>query len=283
MDKKTVLEFFHNLPKSESEQFNQAFALYKLSAGKNTATERMLNAGGYTKHNHSVLLYELQKLHGISDLEKRPPKVKPEAVTENNDSIIDQLGQALASLDDNESPKEEPAAPVAQSEPAPVQPAFREEYPFLKDLNCPDELKILAADKITFYNAYAEAHQKLQQATTGELTLTDDEKLELAQIAEDNFAKNEAIREEFDYYAAEGKILGKHPVFIRLQTDREVEAMTNKQLLSFVNSTKTFVSRKEAAIREAKSEDKKAELQSELDARLYKLSLVKTKLGISDK
>ncbi|MES2487562.1 MAG: hypothetical protein V4581_16650, partial [Bacteroidota bacterium] len=70
MDKSTVLKFFHTPPQSEPEQFNAGFALYKASPGKNTSTERTLNAGGYTKHNLGTLLYELQRLHGITDLEK---------------------------------------------------------------------------------------------------------------------------------------------------------------------------------------------------------------------
>lgn len=282
MDKKTVLGFFHNLPKSEADQFNQAFALYKASPGKNTATERTLNAGGYTKHNHGVLLYELQKIHNISDLEKRPPKVKPEEIVVQEPEIVLPVdaGSDIGTTDGNSDQQD---SQDTQPEPAPEQPAFREEYPFLKDPNCPDGLLILAAHKITFYNAYAEAHQKLQQATTGEITLTDNEKLELAKTAEDNFAKNEAIREEFDYYLAEGKILGKHPVFKRLQAEREVDEMSNKKLMDFINSTKVYVHRREEVIKEAQGEDKKAKAQSELEDRLYKLSLVKKKLGLEDK
>ena len=67
--KNKVIEFFQNLPEAEHEQFNAAFELYRSSPGKNLGTERLLN-NGYNKRSLENVLYDLQKLHGITDVEK---------------------------------------------------------------------------------------------------------------------------------------------------------------------------------------------------------------------
>ena len=46
--KHKVIEFFQNLPKEKSEQFNKAFELYRQSDGKSLGAERVINATGYS-------------------------------------------------------------------------------------------------------------------------------------------------------------------------------------------------------------------------------------------
>lgn len=286
MDKSTVLKYFHNLPQSEPEQFNAGFALYKASPGKNPSTERTLNAGGYTKHNLATLHYELQRTHGITDLEKKPPKVKPEDINVVDPVIVPEAGgnaeNVIATLEKKlEVLKNAASSDIKETSPEPVK--FRDEYPFLNDPACPNELKILAADKITAYKAYQSAHEKLQQAEAGTLQLSDKDKLRAAQAAEKFFAQGEEIKEEFEHYKATGAILGKHPIFKKLQAEREVAEMTSEECLRFIQSTKSYTSRAKGNIEKAVSEDKKAELQAALNERNYKLALVNTKLGISGK
>ncbi|MES2487132.1 MAG: hypothetical protein V4581_14440, partial [Bacteroidota bacterium] len=157
------------------------------------------------------------------------------------------------------------------------------DYSFLSDPACPNELKILAADKITAYKAYQSAHEKLQQAEAGTLQLSDKDKLRAAQAAERFFAQGEEIKSEFEHYKATGTILGKHPIFKELEAQREVEAMTNDDCLKYIHNMKSFTSRANKDIANAVSEDKKAELQAKLDARNHKLALVNKKLGLSGK
>jgi hypothetical protein len=68
--KSNVIKFFQNLPKEKHEQFNKAFELYRQSEGKSPVIERAVNASGFSEHGLENLLYDLQKLHGITDVEK---------------------------------------------------------------------------------------------------------------------------------------------------------------------------------------------------------------------
>ena len=70
--KHKVIEFFQNLPKEKSEQFNKAFELYRQSDGKSLGAERVINATGYSDQALENLKYDLQKLHGIKDIEMVP-------------------------------------------------------------------------------------------------------------------------------------------------------------------------------------------------------------------
>ena len=296
MSREKTLEFFHNLPDSKAEQFNQACALYRACPNKNTGTERQLNASGHTPHTLSVVLYELQKIYSITDLEKIPPVVNEVAkedivigsdqdagenpvpgtiVLENATSIKIEEGDFNGNTAITERTAPEPSQ-------TPETPKFREEYPFLKDPDCPAELKILATDKITAYNAYKEAHGTIQKAEAGEITLTPADNLALAADATRLFAESEAIKAELDHYGEHKKLLGKHPLFFKLATEREVEEMTNDECLKFVSSTKTEVSRANKKINEAASDEAKAKVQEKLDKRLAKLALVKKKLGLTE-
>jgi hypothetical protein len=69
-DKKViVLAFLQNLPESKHEQFNAAYELYKQSEGKNLGTERSLNRIGFTETGLQNMLYDLQQMYHITDLE----------------------------------------------------------------------------------------------------------------------------------------------------------------------------------------------------------------------
>lgn len=64
-----VLIFLQALPESKHDQFNEAYEFYKQSEGKNLSVERNLNRVGYTDTGLENLLYDLQKMYNISDLE----------------------------------------------------------------------------------------------------------------------------------------------------------------------------------------------------------------------
>jgi hypothetical protein len=67
--KAMVLVFLQNLPVSKHEQFNAAYELYKQSEGKNLGTERSLNRIGFTETGLQNMLYDLQQMYHITDLE----------------------------------------------------------------------------------------------------------------------------------------------------------------------------------------------------------------------
>ncbi len=85
--------------------------------------------------------------------------------------------------------------------------SFREEWPFLSRADCPQELKVLAADKITAYHNTLDLHEKLFYCDSPE------DCYETAKNLLENFTQNRLITAEFAYYKEHGTVLGKHPVF----------------------------------------------------------------------
>ena len=83
--------------------------------------------------------------------------------------------------------------------------SLREEWPFLDKPDCPPELKILAADKITAYRNYVREHEKLYSCSTLDDCLRAAEKCILF------YCQNRKIVAEFAYYKEHGTVLGKHP------------------------------------------------------------------------
>jgi len=277
MDKKTVLEFFWNKPESLPEQFNKACELYRQSPGKNQNIERSLNTGGYNTYNLQTVLHELQQCHGIKDIEKIAP------AAEDSESLIEnQLpeGDTQGDLDSDKKDDDQDEGQANKADNSNI--SFREEYPFLNAPDCPNELKILVADKLTAWKAYQAAHEQLAQGEVGTLVLSEEEKLALAKTATDNFARSEAIKAELDHYQEKKEVLGKDPIFRTLTLEREVAEMDNTACLAFIKSTASYKSRKLEKIEQAVSEEVKAKLQGELDGRLEKLALVNKKLGISN-
>lgn len=357
----TVLQFLQALPASEVDQFNEAFRLYILSPGKSPATERALNAAGYTKETIKTLLYDLQKLHGITDVEVACKPVLEVAQDEPTlldklcfkvigsedpyimqslklhleapdftypDSASDELTHFLHvaagnlrdffnafkeeyGTDDHITPEQvaeklkaelsETAFPEdiqaelelllksdtgAETGKGPVTPAdetfsLRTQYPFLNDADCPNELKILVADKIRHYNDYRATHDQLQQHTAGTLQLTTEEMTDITKASVDSFKASEAIGAELDYYKEKKELLGLHPIFADLALNREVEKMTQDELLGFVKNTPSYISKQNTALKAAVSENSKAKFQEKIDNRNAKLALVNKKLGVS--
>lgn len=298
--KQTVITFFQNLPAEKHEQFNQAFELYRKSEGKNEALERNFNSIGYTDRSLDNLLYELQKMHGITDAEKiivvvKNKQLKSEneelkTINEDLESEKEDLEFEKAELEDeNEELKDENEELKSENKELKAKlelqtPAsIRVEFPFLNNEDCPNELKILVADKITAWNNYAEAQNKINAAHTGEAPLSNEELADLAEVAVKSFDDNQKIYDELNAYATTGKVLGVHPIFRKLQIAREVEEMTTDELIKYkASSAKYFtVNKKELAkAQEAKDDAKIAEIEARVADRSEKLFQVNKKLGI---
>ncbi len=102
---------------------------------------------------------------------------------------------------------------------------FRDDFPFLRDADCPPELKILASDKITAHEQYMEAHAQLFDCTSL------DECYRTARVAIDSFLENRAIFAELDYYKEHHAILGKHPIFAHLRQLRKLRDLDIVELI----------------------------------------------------
>lgn len=102
---------------------------------------------------------------------------------------------------------------------------LRQDWPFLDKPDCPPELKILAADKITAYRTYTAEHKKLTSCSTL------DECFECAKKIIENYTENRKILSEFAYYKEHGKILGKHQIFETMKKIDELRALPVTKLL----------------------------------------------------
>lgn len=100
-------------------------------------------------------------------------------------------------------------------------PKFREDYPFLNKHDCPHELKVLAADKISAWINYTEAHKKIPDATTKDYH-------SLARYIIENYKENRLIHQELMYYKEHGQVLGKHRIFARM---KEIKELKTKNML----------------------------------------------------
>jgi hypothetical protein len=75
--KNQVIKFLGDLPKSGSEQFNQALEHFRKSKNHDPEKIRYYNALGFSQDRLESLLYELKKLHSITDTEVAQAKKSP--------------------------------------------------------------------------------------------------------------------------------------------------------------------------------------------------------------
>jgi FtsZ-binding cell division protein ZapB len=306
--KQKVIEFFQNLPQAEHEQFNTAFELYRNSPGKNAAIERSLNVSGFSKRALDNLLYDLQKMHGVTDVEKIA-SIKSTEVSDqlessdqslvpiNADELKDlkeeneELNADKEDLEiENEDLKDENESLKSENESLKLLKktdveSIRVEFPFLKEKDCPDEFKILIADKITAWNEYVDAQTAIVKHHAGD-TLAEGDLAELAKVAIDAFDENQKIYEELNCYATFGRVLGIHPIFKKLQLSREVEIMTADELIAYKGATAKYFSVNKTALAKAeKAKDtvKITEIKNRVAERSEKLFLVNKKLGVKNK
>ncbi len=296
--KTKVIEFFQNLPEAKHDQFNKAFELYRQSEGKNPISERVFNAKGFTPSTLENLLYDLQKLHGITDVEK----VSRLQVADGSE----QAGELSEQIADLESEKEELQSENKdlQSEKEDLEDevenlkeevqtlklapkldakAIRVEFPYLNNKDCPDEMKILMADKITAWNNYLFCQEEIVKIESGEIIAKDEYKANLAAQAIEYFDENQKIYDELNCYQTTGKILGIHPIFKNVKLSREVNSMTADELIKYKGSSAKYFSVKKTALakaKKAKDEAKVLEITNSVAERHDKLFLVNKKLGV---
>lgn len=267
--RKEVIKFLKNPPQSAEEQFEVALRLYSNSPGKNVTYERRLIAQGCTLSGVANLKYDLQKIHFIQEYEY-------EFITEGDLEVIDPV-------DVNEEIQQSESTTILQDISIKDSLSIREEFPFLNEKDCPNELKILVSDKITAWKKY----QDLQTVLANEENnLTKDELGNVAAEAVALFEENQLIYEELDFYKNNGVVLGNHPVFKTISLQREVDEMSQDDLLKFNKSSPKYFSDNKKSL-EAANADQNELLQIKIKNRIHsrteKLNLVNKKLGFSGK
>lgn len=241
--------------------------LLKEYASEATARQVYYYQQGFTKQKLDGLTYDLKKMYQISEKEIVLFSLAPDpddhntgadTSKENTDALrnaknlvktaAEQELEKQADIDKlnlNSAPsvKTDPAFDVnALPEEVKEGLKFRDEYPFLNDPNTPDELKALAADKISAYKKYAADHAAaIGAAETGE---SEEALYLLAKEALKSWNLNQDIKAELDHYRdSEGKILGKHEKLSGLKLQQEVKEMTEAELVKQRGNAQKSVSR----------------------------------------
>lgn len=152
-------------------------------------------------------------------------------------------------------------------------PAFRERWPFLSEPDCPQELKILAADKITAYTDFATSHEKLYDCVTV------DQCLETAKKCVESFIKNCRIFYEFSYYKENHRILGKHPIFEESKQKEQLRSMDILSLERKRQNIRTSIWKLSAKLRKGDRPDLSADREDLLLSKKRQLEEVENLLN----
>ena len=165
---------------------------------------------------------------------------------------------------------------------------FRDEFPFINDPNLLDEFKILVADKFNHYFAFVATHKELFDVLV--LPYLEGKKPEdCAQIANDvifelckkaigEFEMDQLIYDEFAYFKAEGKVLGKHPIFSERKLQETVDSLSGVELVKRQTLLKNYIGRDSKNADKAKTDAEKKKFSEKVID--YKKELVLIELRI---
>ena len=168
---------------------------------------------------------------------------------------------------------------------------LRDEFPFLNDPDCPEELYILVGKKFAHYNAYVKAHEALMVNLENEETIdgpkipmTPEQIFEFAKTAVENFELNQDIYAELNHYKETGEILGKHPIFTERKLKESVAVMSVPDATKRMSNLENYI-RRDAKKRDAKktTPEMKEKLSKKIIGWEYELKIIKAKLGFSEK
>ena len=279
--KNETLVFLRNLPNQKEIQFNRAFELYRKSAGHNTRIVLQMNSLGFSPARLETLLYELQKLHGITARElaraKEPIVDQIPVVGAEQVGGSEQNGNMEPAAEDPEGNKAAQETPSGNSanifesatDDVKSEVKLRDEFPFLNDPELPNDLKVLIADKLTHYHAFVAAHKSLLATVPEEgeepRQFSDDEIFSLAKKAVENFTANQDIYDELVCYKNTGKVLGKHPIFARQQKLEKLNNLSLPQIALRMSNNVNYINRATAEIKELTDAEKISAKQAKIE------------------
>ena len=146
------------------------------------------------------------------------------------------------------------------------RPTFRDNWPFLSNPDCPAELKILAADKITAYWRYVQAHGKLFDCVTRE------EQRETMRELMANYQENRAIIAEFVYYKEHKNILGKHRIFKWTKELQRLRKLNPIELVTVQHKLEHNIWRIESQLKSGKQPHLQTEREQRLNLKKMQLA-----------
>ena len=241
--------------------FEAGLALY-MELGQSMSFKMVLNRQGYTDYNHQLLLDQLRLTGNISADEFR-------AITENpvkKEVPIVVLGP----------PTQEEVATFITELPEYVRKSIklRDEFPFLREKDCPEPLKILVADMISAYENYMINHERLFTAATPE---------DFAAATKDvveNYLENREIWDELTHYKEKKELLGKHPVFAQMVRFKEIATLKGDELAKLQKSLENNISRNKKKIDEEPEHPETSNRIEMVEAYQRELAEVKRLLGL---
>ncbi|MGJ1228835.1 hypothetical protein ACR78H_25125 [Sphingobacterium siyangense] len=121
--------------------------------------------------------------------------------------------------------------PPTSNEPVKPKKTLRDQYPFLADADCPPQLKILAADKITAYNKVVEYYDRLQSSST------EAQQLHNVSSLVHWYKRNNEIKREFNHYRDNKTLLGEHTIFEEYNSLQDLQSLNALQLSDLKNLT----------------------------------------------
>lgn len=267
--------------KTDEKKFEELYPLFLATPYHNKGLAFRLNSQRVNKTTFSILVNELKKTYKISDIEifkfknqadkkdedSKIIKLNPDDIEDDTSDEENEDDKDADGGDDDENSKDEDTSDEEQK-------SFRDEFPFLNDKDCPEELKILAADKITAFTKVSEGRKTLKAVADKEIEMTDEEIQALTKEITEADEENALITDEFYHYLKTKTILGNHPIFLDRKIREKVEKMTGEEKLKRFDTLKKGISRDKKAL-ETADESKKADIQKRLAKKESELNFIK--------
>lgn len=269
------------LPK---QKFNKLLGLMSQIPGVSPHQFRYLNQVGFSTNVFANMQYDIKKLLGIKDTEitSFQLEVHAEPVVSNvkhkamsyaelkatAKDITDKIGikpanqkkDTLEAFVKKHLHKEENPFEAASPE-AKEGMKLRDIYPFLRDADCPDVLKILVADKITAFEEFVKAREELAKL---EGTADFESMAKAAASAVENFELDILIHAELNYYSEHKEFLGNHPAFEDYNLQKKVNAYKAVELAKRQATLRANISRDTKKLDAMKAGEKKDAFEAKL-------------------
>lgn len=154
---------------------------------------------------------------------------------------------------------------------------LRDQFPFLAEDDCPDEFKILIADKLTAYDKYLQKFDEVKAAV--DAGATNEAIFEIAKQVVENFELNLDIYDELNYYNEHNQILGEHPIFADQVLTEKVNTYSTVDLTKRQKNLRTYISREDKTLEGMTDGPEKTKLADKVTTWKKELTLVDARLA----
>jgi len=258
--KDTILHFFRNLPTKREDRFNQAFALLRKTQGANQTLISSYNMLGATESNINNILYDLKKYNNITEVMIRSSKKVTKTV-------------AL-------TPTHTPPPPTSENEQQ--KTSLREQFPFLNDTDCPNELHIITGLLIASYSRYNEHMDKLDKFKNKEIELSPAEDLALTELAQKEFMNNQALFLELEHYKENKALLAEHIALKEHKWTQEYKEMDLATKIKYKQNAESYYSRNNKVLdNPTVPEERKVQIKQNYEERKFIVALIDKELNVA--